>query len=184
MTKVLVPVADGVEMVEALAIVDVFRRGGAEVDIASVGEELLFTSSHNVRIYADKMINDCKNDQYDLIAIPGGIPGAEKLAASEVLAGMLKSQSTDGRLYGAICASPAVVLNKHGLLDGKKATCHPMFTSHLPDQGEVASTVVRDGNCVTSRGAGTAVTFGLELLGMLMGEEKKKEVAAGMVLEV
>ncbi|PIE73673.1 MAG: DJ-1 family protein [Deltaproteobacteria bacterium] len=184
MAKILVPVADGIEMVEALAIVDVFRRAGAVVDIASVGEEQVITSSHNVRIAADKFIGECKGEQYDLIAVPGGIPGAENLAASNVLAEMLRSQNTEGRLYGAICASPAVVLHKHGLLDGRKATCHPLFAAQLPDQHDTAQAVVCDGNCVTSRGAGTAVMFGLELLGKLMGEEKKKEVAAGMVVAV
>lgn len=184
MVKILVPVADGIEMIEALAIVDVFRRAGTDVDIASVGKELLITSSHQVRIYADKLIDECVNEQYDLVVIPGGIPGAHNLAASEALTEILKKQNAEKRLYGAICASPAVVLHGHGLLEGKKATCHPSFTSQLSHQEEITKAVVRDQNCVTSRGAGTAVIFGLELLGMLMGEEKKKEVAAAMVVEM
>ncbi len=180
--KILVPVADGTEMVEALSIVDVFRRAGAEVDIASV-HDLVFTSSHNVKIYADKLIDECKDEDYDLIAVPGGIPGAENLSKSETLIEILKIQNQQNKLYGAICASPAVVLEQHGLLEGKKATCHPLFVADLANRDEAGMKVVTDKNCVTSRGAGTSVDFALELLGILMGEEKKNEVAKGMVVD-
>jgi len=181
--KILVPVADGVEMIEALSIVDVFRRAGATVDIASVNE-LVFTSSHNVKIYADKLIDECREEQYDLVVVPGGIPGAENLKNSATLADILRKQNAADRLYGAICASPAVVLQHHGLLEGKKATCHPLFFSQLNSEQASESTVVLDRNCVTSRGAGTAVVFALELVAILMGEEKKREVAKGMVVQL
>ena len=181
--KILVPVADGVEMIEALSIVDVFRRAGAQVDIASVNE-LTFTSSHGVKIEADKLIDDCLAEEYDLVAVPGGIPGAENLSNSEALVAILQRQNEADKLYGAICASPAVVLEHHGLLQNKKATSHPLFIADLSDQADPHLKVVVDKNCVTSRGAGTAIDFSLELLGILMGEEKKKEVARGMVVEV
>ncbi len=84
-------------------------------------------------------------------------------------------------MYGAVCASPAVVLEHHGLLKGKKATCHPFFADKLSDDAHVSLTVVHDQNCVTSRGAGTSIEFALEMLGILLGEEKKQEVAKGMV---
>lgn len=181
--KVLVPLADGIEMVEALSIVDVFRRAGAQVDTASVNE-LVITSSHNVKIEADKRIEECADETYDLVAVPGGIPGAENLRNSTVLAEILKKQAAEKKLYGAICASPAVVLKEHGLLEGKNATCHPLFIDQLASDAYAATTVVTDENCVTSRGAGTAVEFSLEMLGMLMGDEKKREVAAGMAIEL
>lgn len=182
-TKVLVPIADGIEMIEALSIVDVFRRAGATVDIASV-HDLVITSSHNVKIHADKLIEDCVNEQYDLVAVPGGIPGAENLANSATLIQILQKQNEEDKLYGAICASPAVVLKEHGLLDGKKATCHPLFFDKLSSDFSSEMKVVFDKNCVTSRGAGTSVEFGLELVGILMGDEKKREVAKGMVVNV
>ncbi len=182
--KILVPVADGIEMIEALSIVDVFRRAGATVDIASVNEKVI-TSSHNVKIEADKLISECMSENYDLIAVPGGIPGATNLKNSAPLIEILKKQNAADKLYGAICASPAVVLKSHGLLDGKKATCHPLFIADLSDTGQaLETTVVIDRNCITSRGAGTAVEFALELLGILMGDEKKREVAKGMVVAV
>lgn len=183
MKKILVPLADGVEMIEALSIVDVFRRAGAQVDTASVNERVI-TSSHNVKIEADKLIDECVQEEYDLVAVPGGLPGVENLSKSKTLIDILIRQNNAQKLYGAICAAPAVVLEKHGLLAGKKATCHPMFLSHLQSEEYGGENVVLDGNCVTSRGAGTAVEFSLALLGELMGEDKKKEVAKGMALEI
>lgn len=180
--KILVPLADGFEMIEALSIVDVFRRAGAHVDLAAIGDDLQVTSSHNVKVIADSKLVDCANESYDLIVLPGGIPGAENLKNSTVLAELLKKQNSENKLYGAICASPAVVLEHHGLLEGKKATCHPLFSERLKSQTNVGESVVFDKNCVTSRGAGTSIEFGLELLGILMGEDKKKEVAKGMAI--
>lgn len=181
--KILVPIADGIEMIEALSIVDVFRRAGATVDIASVNE-LMITSSHNVKIHADKLIEECREEEYDLVAVPGGIPGAENLKNSATLIEILQKQNAADRLYGAICASPALVLKHHGLLEGKKATCHPLFIANLSSDQASETKVVFDQNCVTSRGAGTSVDFALELLGILMGEEKKREVAKGMVVDL
>lgn len=181
--KVLVPIADGSEMVEALSIVDVFRRAGVHVDLASVND-LVITSSHNVKIEADKLIDDCTEVDYDLVAVPGGIPGAENLKDSDALKDILLKQNQENKLYGAICASPAVVLKQHGLLEGKQATAHPLFIADLDASQQSESKVVLDGNCVTSRGAGTSVDFALELLGLLMGDEKKKEVAKGMVVDL
>jgi 4-methyl-5(b-hydroxyethyl)-thiazole monophosphate biosynthesis len=180
---VLVPIADGIEMIEALSIVDVFRRAGVIVDLASVND-LVITSSHNVKISADLLIDECVGKSYDLIALPGGIPGAENLKNSETLVEILKQQNEADKLYGAICASPAVVLEHHGLLHGKKAVGHPLFVSDLSNLADTAEKVVVDKNCVTSRGAGTAVDFALELLGILMGEEKKREVASAMVADI
>ena len=179
--KILVPIADGSEMIEALSIVDVFRRAGVHVDLASVNKKVI-TSSHNVRIEADKLIEECVDEEYDLVAVPGGIPGAENLKNCETLIAILKKQNAANRLYGAICASPAVVLKEHGLLEGKRATCHPLFIANLSSDECSHMKVVQDQNCVTSRGAGTSMEFALELLGLLMGEEKKTEVAKGLAI--
>jgi 4-methyl-5(b-hydroxyethyl)-thiazole monophosphate biosynthesis len=182
--KILVPLAEGFETIEALSIVDVFRRAGAHVDLAAIGDTLLVTSSHNVQVMADRLLFDCTEETYDLIVLPGGIPGAENLKNSRILAELLKKQNAEDKLYGAICASPAIVLEHHGLLQGKKATCHPLFVNQLSIQEKVGEKVVVDKNCVTGRGAGTSIEFGLDLVGILMGEEKKKEVAKGMAIEL
>ena len=182
--KVLVPLAEGFEMVEALGVVDVLRRGGVHVDLAAVGSSLQETSSHGVVVTAEMFLLDCLQIDYDLVVLPGGIPGAENLKNSAILAQILKNQAAENKYYGAICAAPALVLNHHGLLDGKVATCHPLFEDQLGENSGIGKAVVVDGNCVTSRGAGTTIEFGLELLTLLLGEEKKKEVAAGMALSV
>ena len=182
--RILVPLAEGFVMIEALSVVDVFRRGGVHVDLAAVGENLQVVSSHNVTVTADRLLVDCTKENYDLIVLPGGIPGAENLQKSELLTQLLEKQNNEDKLYGAICAAPAVVLEYHGLLEGKKATCHPLFVDKLATQDHCAENVVFDKNCVTSKGAGTSIEFGLELLGILLGEEKKKEVAKGMALEL
>lgn len=179
--KILVPIADGTEMIEALSIVDVFRRAGVHVDLASIGEKVT-TSSHGVKIEADKLIVECVDEEYDIVAVPGGIPGAEHMRNSDVLTQILKKQVAGGKLYGAICASPALVLDHHGLLEGKKATCHPLFIDNIDGETSGAMKVIKDGNCITGRGAGTAMEFALELLSALMGEEKMKEVAKGLAL--
>lgn len=182
--NILVPLAEGFEMIEALSIVDIFRRAGATVDLAAVGDSLKVTSSHQVPVIADTFLSACVEKEYDLIVLPGGIPGAENLKKSDILAELLKKQNRREKLYGAICASPAVVLEHHGLLDGKDATCHPLFENGLKSQNQIGKKVVADKNCITSRGAGTSIDFGLELVGILLGEEKKKEVARGMAIDI
>lgn len=182
MARILIPLAEGFEMVEALSVVDVFRRAGVQVDMAAVGDKLQVTSSHQVPVIADCLLTDCAQNEYDLIVLPGGIPGAQNLQKSEVLIKLLQKQSGDNKYYGAICASPAVVLEHHGLLAGKKATCHPGFADQLSSQEKTGERVVADGNCVTARGAGVSIEFGLELLELLLGKEKRKEVEKGMAL--
>ena len=179
--KVLVPIADGTEEIEAVCIIDVLRRAGAAVTVASVGE-LQITASRGVKLVADQLIGACMDETYDLVVLPGGMPGAEHLRDSRELETILKDQKDQGRLYGAICAAPAVVLKHHGLLDQRQATCHPNFVSNLENIDLVQARVVVDGTCVTSRGPGTALEFALKLVELLYGADKAKEVAEPMVV--
>ncbi|HOK94569.1 MAG TPA: DJ-1/PfpI family protein [Anaerohalosphaeraceae bacterium] len=176
---VLVPIADGTEEIEAVVMIDVLRRSGAEVTVASV-DRLNIIASRKVKLTADCLIDDCKNQQFDLIALPGGMPGAEHLRDCAILADMLKQQRATGRLYAAICASPAVVLNAHGLLEGRKATCHPAFREKLPDQSAASRRVAVDANCITSQGPGTAMEFAIALVRCLFGDSRAEQVAEPM----
>ncbi len=182
--KILVPLAEGFEMVEALSIVDVFRRAGGNVHLASVEGSLEVISSHQVTVIADMLIADCMDESYDLIALPGGIPGVNNLQKSELLKKLLEKQNSEDKLYGGICAAPAVVLEHHGLLEGKNATCHPGFVEKLQSADHAGEAIVFHKNCVTGKGAGVSIDFSLELLGILMGEDKKREVAKGMALDL
>jgi len=179
--QVLVPIADGIEEIEAVCIIDVLRRAGADVTVATV-DGLQVTASRGVKLVADVLITECVDRIYDLIALPGGMPGAEHLRDSKELIELLKLQQREGRLFGALCASPAVVLQYHGLLDDRKATCHPKFSDRLKNREDIESRVVVDGNCVTSRGAGTAIEFALKLVELLFGSEKASELDRSMIV--
>jgi 4-methyl-5(b-hydroxyethyl)-thiazole monophosphate biosynthesis len=177
--KALIPIADGTEEIEAVCIIDVLRRAETDVTVASVGEQEI-TASRGVKIVADKLIEECTEEKYDLIALPGGMPGAEHLRDCQTLTKMLKDHAAAGRLYAAICASPVVVLQQENLLKGKKATCHPAFADKLEDNSSAELPVVKDGNCITGKGPAVAIDFALELVSALYGEKKAKEVALPM----
>lgn len=179
--KVLVPIGDGTEELEAVSIIDVLRRAGASVTVASVGQ-LQVTASRGVKLVADRLIADCMNKTYDLIVLPGGMPGAEHLRDSKELEMLLQRQHGQGRLYGAICASPAIVLQHHGLLAQRRATCYPSFVDRLEDTDAAQSRVVVDGTCITSQGPGTALEFSLKLVELLYGGDKAREVAEAMIV--
>jgi 4-methyl-5(b-hydroxyethyl)-thiazole monophosphate biosynthesis len=179
--EVLVAIADGIEEIESVCIIDVLRRAGADVTVASVGA-LEVTASRGVKLVADVLIDECVGKSFDVIALPGGMPGAEHLRDCETLIKMLAEQKASGRIYAAICASPAVVLGAKGLLDDRKATCHPGLWDKLRCGRKVDGRVVSDGNCVTSRGPGTAIEFALELVGLLFGRDKADAVAGPMLV--
>ncbi|XP_052291666.1 protein DJ-1 homolog B-like [Citrus sinensis] len=161
--RVLVPVANGSEPIEAVITIDVLRRSGADVTVASVEKQLSVDACHGVKIVADALVSDCGDAVFDLIALPGGMPGATNLKESEVLETIVKKQASAGRLYAAVCASPAVALGSWGLLKGLKATCYPSFMEQLAPAcaATVESRVQQDGKVVTSRGPGTAMIGGL-----------------------
>ncbi|KAI3441480.1 uncharacterized protein J3R85_002060 [Psidium guajava] len=181
--KVLVPVANGTEPLEAVVTIDVLRRAGAEVTVASVEKQLRVDACHGVKIVADALISDCAGAAFDLVSLPGGMPGASSLRDCKILENLVKKQAADGRLYAAICASPAVALGSWGLLKGLKATCYPSFMEQLSSLATaVESRVQVDGKVVTSRGPGTTMEYAVTLVEQLFGKEKAGEVAGPLVM--
>ena len=181
--RCLVPMANGSEEMELVIVADVLRRAGAEVTIASVEETLQCECSRGVKICADAFLRDVATESFDLIALPGGMPGATRLAECQTLMGMLETQiGIDGAVTAAMCASPGVVLAPRGWLDDVASTAHPAFVKDLPSDASANARVVIDGDMITSRGPGTAIEFALALVEKLFGPEKAKEVAAPMVL--
>ncbi|KAF7141920.1 hypothetical protein RHSIM_Rhsim06G0206300 [Rhododendron simsii] len=180
--SILVPVADGSEEMEATNIIDILRWAKAEVVVASVEEKLEIVATRNVKLVADVFLDEALNSSYDLVVLPGGLRGAQTFAKTEKLVNLLKKQKEANRPYGAICASPAHVLEPHGLLKGKKATAFPPMCDKLSDQSEIENRVVVDGNLITSRGPGTSMEFGLAIVEKFFGREKALELAKAMIV--
>jgi 4-methyl-5(b-hydroxyethyl)-thiazole monophosphate biosynthesis len=174
--RVLVPIADGTEEIEAVTIIDTLRRGGADVHVASVMGKKEVRCAHDTQITADWLITECTGEgqNWDLIVCPGGQDGAEHLSQCSELIDLLKRQQSEGKLLAAICASPSIVFAKHGLINGP-ATCYhgEKFTSLLGPHYDASQGVVRSGNVFTSKGPGTALEFSLQLVAELFGRERE-----------
>lgn len=181
--RVLIPIANGSEEIESVTIMNTLVRAGAEIVSASVEDSLQITGSRGIKIVADKLIGECLSEKWDLIACPGGMPGAERLRDSEALRQLLLQQAAEHRPVAAICASPAVIFQAIGLLDNKKATCYPApkFISSLKNYSD--EVVVVDGNIITSQGPATTLQFSLKLVEILFGSEKAVEVGNMMLFK-
>jgi len=174
--KVCAFLAEGYEEVEALAVVDVLRRAKADVKIVSVTEEYLVESSRGVTIKADALFNDIDYDEVDLLFLPGGLPGTNNLYDFEPLRKLIYKFNDEGKRLAAVCAAPSV-FGRMGILNGKKATCYPGFEDMLEGAVCVPDRVVTDGNITTSRGMGTSVELGLEIVRLFAGEGECHDLA-------
>lgn len=175
MSKVYVFMAQGLEEVECLAVVDVLLRGGLEVLLVSVGTEKLVTGSHGFRIQADALMQDLDPEEADVLFLPGGMPGTKNLAACKPLCDVLLKAHEQGKRIAAICAAPSVLGELH-ILEGKKATCYPGYEAALLGADYTGAGVVTDGHVTTARGLGYALDLGLELLRILKGEETAEKI--------
>lgn len=191
--RVLIPIADGSEEIEAVTVIDVLRRAGAEVVVMSVEDDRNeVVCSRGVRIVADKNVKELAGRgapaDWDLIAVPGGIPGAERIADHIKFHAVLEKHFRAGKLMAAICAAPAVCFEPKGFLEGYAATAHPAFVDELGgsllEKNIYADCrVVVDKQIVTSRGPGTSMEWALCLVEQLYGVDKAKEVAGPMVVQ-
>ncbi len=176
MVKVYAMIANGTEEAECLTVVDLLRRAGIDVILVSVEKTRNVLSSHNVKIEADLSIAETDFSDGDMIFLPGGMPGAERLSSCiELINAMHLMISSGGRL-SAICAAPGVVLGRHGFLQGKNAACFPGFEDELHGAKHTAAGVVTDGAITTARGLGFAIDLGLELISLLLDKETAGKV--------
>lgn len=181
MARVLVPLANGCEELEAVTVIDLLRRAGVDVVTAGLADGPV-TASRGVVLLPDRSLDEVLGESFDMIVLPGGLPGAERLDADPRIHGLLQRMADEGCYTAAICAAPKVLLNA-GLLDQRRATAYPGIID-----GSAAGTamltedsVVVDGKVVTSRGPGTAMDFALMLIEQLLGADKRQEVESPLV---
>ena len=180
---VAIMLADGFEEVEALAVADVLYRAGVRADLISVTDARHVTSSHGIRVVADLMLEDVDLSAYTLLFLPGGMPGTLGLKGTPAIQAEVLRRADAGQPVAAICAAPSI-LAELGVLAGRHATAHPAFVKAIAEGGAIVheNPVVVDEFIITSRGAGTALELGLEIVRYLLGDEAVDEVARGVVL--
>jgi protein deglycase len=181
MKRVLVPLAEGFEEIEAVTIVDILRRAGIEVVVASLSGSPV-TGSHGIRVAADTPLDALAEQDFDMIALPGGMPGAEHLRKDARVSEAVLRLHGKGRPVAAICAAP-MVLAAAGVLDGRRATSYPGFLKDAERATVVGDAVVVDRGVITSRGPGTALDFALALVEELEGRSVRQSIEARLQRE-
>jgi 4-methyl-5(b-hydroxyethyl)-thiazole monophosphate biosynthesis len=174
--------AAGFEEIEAVTVVDLLRRAGIEVRTAALGPRDV-TGSHGIALTADLALDSVDPDDFEMIVLPGGLPGADHLKADARVIAMLRRFAAAGRYTAAICAAPGVLAHA-GLLEGRAATSYPGFlrADSAPGLKLRQDPVVIDGHVVTSRGPGTAMEFGLALIELLEGSQAARRVRDALQL--
>ena len=167
--KVAIILANGFEEIEAVSLIDILRR--AEIDAVSVGlDKKCVCGAHGVELIADEILDDMKVSEFDMIVLPGGLPGAENLAKSERLGRILRDFDANNAKIGAICAAPWALATA-GVLKSAY-TCYPGFEKTVAHSGYTPSAnIVKDQNIMTSRGPATAMEFALQIVRELRGDE-------------
>ncbi|WCE29082.1 DJ-1 family glyoxalase III [Vibrio sp. SCSIO 43137] len=183
--NILVPIAPGTEEMEAITMIDIFVRAGYKVTVASVdfNGALSVKASRGVTLTADCKLVDVADEEFDVIALPGGVQGAENFRDSTLLTEMIKQQKYDGRWVAAICAAPALVLQSHNLYPDALMTCHPSFQSTIAENNWRPKRVTIDvtHKLVTSQGPATALEFAMEIVILLSGKAHAWSIAEPMV---
>lgn len=179
MAKVYAFLAEGLEEVECLAVVDVLRRSGVDVTMVSITGTREVTGSHGIKFMADALFEESDSDEADVLFLPGGMPGTNNLKAHEGLGAAIERANKQGRRLAAICAAPSV-LGSMGLLKGRTATCYPGFEDQLAGVSYTSQGVVTDGNITTARGLGYALDLGIELIRLLQGPQQAQKIASAI----
>lgn len=180
--KVLIPVASGCEELEAVTLINIFRRAGFEVVSAGLEDQKnAVKCARGTEIIPDSTLAQAINDTYDLVVLPGGQPGTDNLMKDERIIELIQDMQRQDRYVAAICAAP-MVLGKAGVLNGKSATSYPgcLDSMELDGVNYLEDSVVTDGKVITSRGPGTAMDFALELVGILAGSQIREQVEGGL----
>ncbi|HPT18911.1 MAG TPA: DJ-1/PfpI family protein [Methanothrix sp.] len=177
MSRVLVPLAEGFEEIEAVNVIDILRRAGIEVVTVGLKEGMV-TGSHKIAVQPDTALSKIDFRGFDGLVLPGGAPGFVNLGNDERILNMAREMDRAGKVVAAICAAPSVLI-KAGVLQGRRATVSPSGKTQVEACAHFSEErVVVDGNLVTSRAPGTALEFALKLVEVLAGREKMEEIRA------
>lgn len=175
--KILIPLAEGFEEIEAITVIDILRRADIEVVVAGLKDGII-DGSHKVGVQPDAGLDSVDPDEFDGLVLPGGFPGYANLEKDDRVLNIVKRMSRAGKFVAAICCAPYVLI-KAGILQGKRATVSPSGKARVAACARYSEDrVVVDGNLVTSRSPGTAMEFALKLVEILAGEEKMKQIKA------
>lgn len=177
---VYVMIAQGCEEVEALAVVDILRRGGVPLSMVSINSQRVVEGAHRIKIEVDELIENLDFEDADMIVLPGGLPGSYNLADSEMLAQAIDKQYKKGGMLAAICAAP-LVYGRMGLLHGVKATCYPGMENELVGAIYTGALTETDGQFITGKGPAAVFQFAYTLLAALKGEDVAEQVRQGML---
>lgn len=180
MSRLAVFFAEGYEEIEALTVVDICRRGKMTVDMVSVSGEREVRGAHGITVSMDRKLEELDFSEYDMLLLPGGMPGTRNLEADGALMAQLDAFYETGRYIGAICAAPSI-LGHRGMLRGRKACCYPSFEEQLEGAEVTRNPVEVSGNIVTSRGMGTAMELALTILEIFCGREQAEGMAADII---
>ena len=179
--RVLVPLAEGFEEIEAVTIIDVLRRAGAEVVVAALGLSPV-RGAHGIALLADATLDSLDGGDFDLLVLPGGQPGTRHLGEDQRVLALVREFAAAKKTVAAICAAPWV-LAQAGVLEGATVTAHPsVHTKLAPAKVDTTTRVVRSGAIVTSQGAGTALEFALALAAEVAGQDCADELGRAMIV--
>jgi 4-methyl-5(b-hydroxyethyl)-thiazole monophosphate biosynthesis len=178
--RVIALIAEGFEETEAIAVIDLLRRSDINVSLVSITNEKIIKSARGISVICDEIFDDINLDNYELVFLPGGMPGTRNLAESKEVISILKDFDKKNKLIAAICAAP-MILGKLGLLNKKNAVCFPGFEKDLIGANVLFDNVIMDENIITSRGMGTAIDLGLFLVSKIRGEEFSKNLERTIV---
>ena len=179
--KIMVFLANGFEEVEALTVADYLRRMDITVDTVSITYEAKVTGAHDITVLADKTLENIQDlSAYAGVVIPGGLPGATNLRDEPKVIDIVKTMNQNKKLTAAICAGP-IVLERAGIIEGKKITSYPGFKDQLTGAIYQEQAVVRDGNIITARGPALAVDFAIAIVRYLLGDEEASKLKANIL---
>lgn len=180
MKKAGIFLAEGFEEIEGLTVVDILRRAGVETVMIGISDAVKVTGAHGISVETDMPLSETNGEEFDMLVLPGGMPGTRNLGACDRLLDILQKADEEKRGIAAICAAPSV-LGDMGLLNGKKAVCYPGFEERLTGAEVLYDAFVTDGHITTSRGMGTAIPFALELTARLCGKETADRIGKSIL---